>query len=327
MKQKIRVAVVHKKSYNYFQPGHHDRTTYGFFVTALKQNSNLEMTYFPAEDTFDATKLRGKCDIILLTNNDIDSTPDELAGIKKLEVPVISRTGDSHYAKLHKQHEFHERWKIDYYFGVIPSSYFYKYYPKNFKYREIIFGLDPELYQNLKPFDKRIKEKILNTGVMGNKKIKSRIANKLLNPGFSGWNLYKLRTLCNELPYVHYEGMKNGEYPFADNFPKYLSQYRTGIAACTVYPVQKYWEITAAGCLTFMEMTERNDGSYLGFKDGETAIFINEKNYKNKFEEFLNDTDNKKWQEIACAGREYVLNNLTNEKAANNLVNLMRELL
>ena len=37
--------------------------------------------------------------------------------------------------------------------------------------------------------------------------------------------------------------------------------------------------------------------------------------------------DNKKWQEIVCAGREYVLNNLTNEKAANNLVNLMRELL
>ena len=104
---------------------------------------------------------------------------------------------------------FHERWKIDYYFGVIPSSYFYKYYPKNFKYREIIFGLDPELYQNLKPFDERIKEKILNAGAMGNKKIKSRIANKLLNPGFSGWNLYKLRTLCNELPYVHHEGMKN----------------------------------------------------------------------------------------------------------------------
>ena len=327
MKKKIRVALIYKKSYNYFQPNHHDKTTYDFFVGVLKRDPNLEMMYFPAEDTFDVSKLKGKCDIILLTNNDIDSTPDELAGIKKLEIPVISRTSDSHYAQLHKQHEFHERWKIDYYFGVIPSSYFYKYYPKNFKYREIIFGLEPELYQNLKPFDKRIKEKILNTGVMGNKKIKSRIANKLLNAGFSGWNLYKLRTLCNELPYVHYEGMKNGEYPFADNFPKYLSQYRTGIAACTVYPVQKYWEITAAGCLTFMEMTERNDGYYLGFKDGETAIFINEKNYKNKFEEFLNDTDNKKWQEIACAGREYVLNNLTNDKAANNLVNLMRELL
>ena len=206
-------------------------------------------------------------------------------------------------------------------------SYFYKYYPKNFKYREIIFGLDPELYQNLKPFDKRIKEKILNTGVMGNKKIKSRIANKLLNPGFSGWYLYKLRTLCNDLPYVHHEGMKNGKYPFDGDFPKYLSQYRAAIAACTVYPVQKYWEMPAAGCLTFMEMTERNDGSYLGFKDGETSIFMNEKNYKKKFEEFLNDPDNKKWQEIASAGREHVMNNLTNEKAVSQLVNLMRELI
>jgi len=254
-------------------------------------------------------------------------TPDELVGIEKLEIPVISRTGDSHYAKLHKQINFHKKWKIDYYFGVIPKSYFYKYYPKEFKYKEIIFGLEPELYHNLKPFNERIKHEILNTGVMGNKNLKSRIANKLLNPGFSGWYLYKLRTLCNDLSYVHYEGMKDGKYPFAGNFPKYLSQYRTAIAACTVYPVQKYWEMPAAGCLTFMEMTERNDGSYLGFKDGETSIFINEKNYKKKFEEFLNDPDNKKWQEIASAGREHVMSDLTNEKAVNLLVNLMRELI
>ena len=343
MKQKIRVALIYKKSYNYFQPDHHDKTTYDFFVTALKRNPNLEMMYFPAENRFDASKLKDKCDIILLPNNRTDGTPDELIGIEKLEIPVISRTGDAHYAKVWNQHKFHEKWKIDYYFGVIPSSYFYKYYPKEFRFKEIVFGLELELYQNLKPFNERIKNKILNTGVMGNKSLKSRIANKLLTPmrntknhsgspkwenaGFSGWYLYKLRTLCNELSYVHYEGMKDGKYPFAGNFPKYLSQYRAAIAACTVYPVQKYWEMPAAGCLTFMEMTERNDGSYLGFKDGETSIFMNEKNYKKKFEEFLNDPDNKKWQEIASAGREHVMSNLTNEKAVNRLVNLMRELI
>ena len=65
----------------------------------------------------------------------------------------------------------------------------------------------------------------------------------------------------------------------------------------------------------------------MGFKDGETSIFMNEKNYKKKFEEFLNDPDNKKWQEIASAGREHVMNNLTNAKAASQLVNLMRELI
>jgi len=327
MIQKIRVALIYKKSYNYFQPNHHDKTSYDFFVRALKRDPNLDMTYFPAENRFDASKLKDKCDIILLPNNRTDGTPDELVGIEELEIPVISRTADSHYAKLHKQTDFHKKWKIDYYFGVIPKSYFYKYYPKEFRYKEIIFGLEPELYQNLKPFNERIKDEILNAGAMGNKSLKSRMANKLLNPGFSGWHFYKLRTLCNELPYVHYEGMEDGKYPFADNFPKYLSQYRAAIAACTFYPVQKYLEMAAAGCLTFMEMTERNDGYYLGFKDGETAIFINEKNYKKRFEEFLNDPDNKKWQEIACAGREYVMSNLTNEKAVESLVKLMRSLI
>ena len=51
---------------------------------ALKRDPNLDMTYFPAENRFDASKLKDKCDIILLTNNDIDGTPDELAGMKKI---------------------------------------------------------------------------------------------------------------------------------------------------------------------------------------------------------------------------------------------------
>jgi hypothetical protein len=66
MKQKIRVALIHKKSYNYFQPNHHDRTTYDFFVTALKRDPNLEVMYFPAGNVFDASKLKGKYDIVLL---------------------------------------------------------------------------------------------------------------------------------------------------------------------------------------------------------------------------------------------------------------------
>ena len=246
MKQKIRVALIHKKSYNYFQPDHHDRTTYDFFVTALKRDPNLEIMYFSAGNVFDASKLKGKHDIILLTSNRTDGTPNDLIGAEKLEIPIISRTGDCHYCKLPEpvtaagenipidynitQKNFDTKWKIDYYFGVIPKSYFYKYYPKEFKYEEIVFGLEPELYQNLKPFNERIKDKILNTGVMGNKSMKSRIANKLLNQ-FSGWWLYKLRTICNELPYVHHEGMKDEKYPFVGNLgqlllPAQFTQYK-----------------------------------------------------------------------------------------------------
>ncbi|SVD77385.1 uncharacterized protein METZ01_LOCUS430239, partial [marine metagenome] len=55
MKKKIRVALIYKKSYNYFQPNHHDKTTYDFFVGALKRDPNLEMMYFPAENRFDVS--------------------------------------------------------------------------------------------------------------------------------------------------------------------------------------------------------------------------------------------------------------------------------
>ena len=76
-----------------------------------------------------------------------------------------------------------------------------------------------------------------------------------------------------------------------------------------------------------MEITERNDGKYIGFKDNESAIFINENNYKEKFEEFLNDPDNTRWEEIATAGRDYAINELNNDKAVESLVNLMKSLI
>ena len=59
--------------------------------------------------------------------------------------------------------------------------------------------------------------------------------------------------------------------------------------------------------------------------NNETAIFIDEKNYKNKFEEYLSDSDNKRWSEIAKAGREYALNELNNDKAVESLIQLMKE--
>jgi len=61
----------------------------------------------------------------------------------------------------------------------------------------------------------------------------------------------------------------------------------------------------------------------LGYKDGETCIFINEDNYQEKFKEYLNDIDNPKWGEIANAGREFTLKNLNNKKAVKDLIELM----
>ena len=132
--------------------------------------------------------------------------------------------------------------------------------------------------------------------------------------------------MCNDLPYVDYAGMKNNFY-INDNYPEYLSRYCSAIATGTIYPVIKFFEIPAAGCLTFMEITEKNYGKYLGFKNNETAIFIDEKNYEQKFEEYLSDPYNEKWENVANAGKEHSLNVANNDTAVEHLIQIMEELI
>ena len=126
----------------------------------------------------------------------------------------------------------------------------------------------------------------MNSGNVGNTRIFSRIINDIRNPK---WNTYRckiLRTKCNELPYVYYTPTLEHDY-VNDKHPLLLEKYRAVIAADTYLPVITYWEKPAAGCLTFMEITKTNNGDYLGYIDGESAIFINEKNHQEKFEEFI----------------------------------------
>ena len=168
MDKKIRVAFIYKASHQFYNKEHFDNTTYYFAMHALKRNENLEVDYFPAEKSFDATKLKGKYDIIMLGNHN-QSTPNELIGIKQLNIPVIARCGDFHNAKKYNTIEFHEKYKIDYYYNFMSENYFYKFYPKDFKYKPIILGVEPSFYQNLKPFKDRVKNKILVTGALGKK--------------------------------------------------------------------------------------------------------------------------------------------------------------
>ena len=174
---KTKVALIYKKSYNYFQPNHFDQTSYDFFFKALKRNIQLEISYYPCEKKFDVSKIKGSCDVILLPNNSTDGSPDVLIGIKNSNIPVISRTGDPHDAERYNQIEFCEKNKVDYLFSSLPDSLIYKYYPKNIKQKIIIFGLEPELYQNVPPFKTRIKDRILITGKMGRTDLKNRAAN------------------------------------------------------------------------------------------------------------------------------------------------------
>ncbi|MEM3008231.1 MAG: hypothetical protein QXY15_09275, partial [Candidatus Nitrosotenuis sp.] len=260
---KIRVAVIYKKSYTFLSGNHFDNTSYHFFMHALPRNPDLDVSYFPSENQFDCNKLKGKVDIILLAGNNTNATPDELLGIKNLDIPVLARTADPHWAKKYNLFALHEKWKITHYFGLQPESYFHKFYPSDYKYDVILWGLEPSLYKNVKPFKTRIKNKILNSGNVGKISFKSKIANAILNPKKSSYYFYKLRSKCNDLPYVDYTGMVGNKYVNED-YPLYLAQYRASIAAATHYPVVKFFEIPAAGCLTFMEITEKNEAKYIG---------------------------------------------------------------
>ncbi len=324
MKEQLRVAFIHHKQ-NIFLSGHHfDNTYYNFFMRALRRNENIDVVNVPTGRQFDCLKLKNKFDVILLWQNSLFGMPEELLNIEKLSIPVIAKCSDPIDTK--ESIEFHEKWNISCYFHFISKDFFYELYPKEFNYKTIIFGLEPSLYKNLKPFNERIKNRILLSGAIGNKKFLSRIINDIRNPKWNAYRCYFLRTQCTKLSYIDYTPTLNHKY-VGDMYPKLLEKYATSVAADTFTPAVKYWEMTAAGCLTFMEITEKNKGKHIGFNDGLNAIFINENNYKEKFEDYLADIDNPKWQEIALAGRDYALKELNNDKAVESLVELMREMI
>jgi len=303
---------------------HFDNTYYHFHVDALQRNSKLDVKYFHGEQKFDTSILQDKFDVIQLWGNCSFGMPDEIIGIDDLDIPVISGVGDPVDAK--NSLKFHKKWKIDHYFHFYNKDFFYELYPKNFKYKTIIFGLEPSLYQNSTPFNVRIKNRILLTGAIGNRKKISRIINDLRKPKWNAYRYYYLRTKCAELPYVDYTPTLQHEY-VNDKYPILLQKYSASIAATSYTPCIKYWENAAAGCLTFMEISKKNRGDYLGYKDGETSIFIDENNYKQKFQEYLDEPDNPKWKNIAERGKAFTLDNLNNDNAVESLVEIMESLI
>jgi len=322
---KIKVAFVYMPcdglTENYFFT-----TSYHFFMNSLRKNPDIDVSYFKSGETFDAMKLEKKFDVILLYENSLTPcNPNELKNIKKIGIPVVARVGDLHNSKKFDIEESHEKYGITAYFGYQHEDYFYQYYPRKFDYQTIVFGLEPSLYENLLPFSKRIKNKILNSGAVGNLKLFSKIFNQFRNPD-NALNHYKLRTLCNKLSFVDYTNTLQHEY-IGDKYPLLLQKYQSSIAATTANFTTKYLEIPAAGCLSFMEVTNQNHASFLNFIDGKNAIFINERNYEEKFKEFLESTDNPEWEQIANSGREHVLKNFGNDTAVKSLVELFKKIL
>ena len=103
-----------------------------------------------------------------------------------------------------------------------------------------------------------------------------------------------------------------------------LSVCMTTVVAMTAYLTVRYKEAPATECRTFMESIKRNYVALrLRFKDNKNDVFVNESNYLKKFQRCLYSKDNPKWKKIAHKGRKHVLENLSNSKSIEKLVNIM----
>lgn len=362
--KKTRIAFIYKASDPFWTGRHYDNTLYEFLVKAMQRNRDVDYMLVPVSGEYDAGRsLKGRCDAVILAGFRDYNMP-RIYGLKSLDVPVLSRCGDFHDARRYGIGERnYDDYGIDCLFNFMNEKYFYKYYPRHMNYRTIFFGVEPSLYQNHTPFKRRIRDKILNSGTTARVyqnhtpfkhrmvgrainfvsvtpgAIRWKIAgvaclsyvrdvlrnterlplrSRLLHPNAPAYHFYKLRTDCNRLAYVVY-----GRYA---SYQQTLSKYSAAIAATTHYPTIKYWEIAAAGCLVFMEITEKNYGQYLGFRDGKNCVVINEDNYEERFEEYLDNSDDPKWEKMADAGRSHAMRDFSNDKGVEDLLGLIRDL-
>ena len=326
MNKKIRVTFIYKDCTSLSEQNYYTQHR-NLLLKALRRNDSIEMNYVLTSNIFDIDKIKGKTDIILLyedQNISANCVPDELQGIEDSQIPVIVKIGDPWDAKKYDVKVQKEKYKIDGYFGTYDADFFYKYYPKTFKYKCIFYGIEPSLYQNVLEYDQRIKNKILNSGAVASKKLHNRVFAKLFKGEEDPTKHYKLRTMCNELPYVTYTTTLGHEY-VGDKYSLLLQKYSAAIAATTDIYTMKYFEMPASGCLTFMEVNNNNFAKNLGYQDNESAIFINEKNYKQKFDEYISDLNNPKWKQIANAGREHAMKTFNNDKGVNSLIEFFKE--
>ena len=347
----MRIVFIHRANDKFYSGKHFDKSLYNFLVRAVSEHPDVEYTRLPISREFDATSLKGKTDAVVLSAIRDHNIP-KITGLKSLNVPVLARIGDFHdSARYGTGAKNYDDWGVNCLFNFMSSQYFYDWYPAHMNYRTVFFGVEPSLYRTPKPYGQRIKEQILVSGVTDEvDPLASRMPylkwlprsmryllkrqliwalrltepnvsmyRKIRYPHHTSYHFYKLRTDCRLLPYV----ADQTNFARDLSYEQLLYNYCGAIAATTAYPTIKYWEIAAAGCLAFMEITKRNYGDYLGFRDGVNCVAINEHNCREKFEKFLGSPDS--YAGVAAMGRKYALENFSNDVAAERLVSLIRE--
>lgn len=238
-----------------------------------------------------------------------------LSNVDKLNCMKITRAPD--YFQIDE--EWNARAK---YFGIKyavnhqSANALYKYMSKDIIFRRFIFGVNKEVYKNVRVWGGRRKDAVLSSGVCP-----KPISQK------SFYNFRREVTQMGCCVYVPKPNTHNENPILGVNYWKLLNNFRAGLACVTTASVLKYFELPMCGLLTFMEVTEDNQVADLGFKDMENCVYIDKGNYKERIRAFIDDPDNPKWKEIAYRGRRLVLENYENRVQVDRFIDFLYEII
>ena len=292
-----------------------------FFLEALPRVPGVDVTVLSSTGTLDLAPMANKFDAWLFFEAVEWGIPPDLRGVDKIKGPKVCMIGDCHGAeKVCPVYGVTKRgmcrfWDFDAYFFQHTPAYFYRFFPKDWEYWWIPFGVDAALYHEVRPWSGRLRDKVLLTGVLG--------------PEF-----YPLRTSLAKSRHVFYQqpGSYSGMDSYApgefdgDRYRLLLEGWQSAIASG--YSVLcKYFEIPAAGCLTFAHVDDDNGCEIIGFEHDDAAVIINRDNAEARIAEFLETADDPKWKRIAEAGRRLILDRFTHDKMTAKLVDKIKGLI
>ena len=309
----MEVSLLYHKNDKGIHGNHWKRNNYRFFQEELPKHVNFHR--YPIGDGFDCKLVKDSDVVILWSIREHNLEPMGLKGFEDLKCFKITRAPDAwqiddNYNKTAK------RLGIDLIVSFQSPNAQYTYLDRSIHYERFILGIDPVTYKCPDNWEDRRGDVILSSGVLANKSSRQ------------SW-FYRFRTDCARLPYIEHiikATTNEAEYKYlGTDYWRLLTQYRASIACMSFTSVLKYFEIPMCGLLLFAEVTQLNQIAEMGFEDGVNCIYIDQHNYKEKFQEFLNDPDNPKWKQIADNGRQLVLDNYTNEREVKRFVQYLEQ--
>ena len=114
--------------------------------------------------------------------------------------------------------------------------------------------------------------------------------------------------------------IKDNSTPKGDQYIPFLSTYAGGLALCDWYLCPKYFEIPAAGCVTFLQPNK--ESREVGFINGKNCIEVTKENFLQVTSYFIKYAE--EYQSIADAGRLLIEEKYNGRNLAKFLYNLPR---